>query len=69
MVDGNYVASVRKKLRLSQGAAAKLFGGGVNAFSRYETGAGVPPVSLVLLLHLLDKHPELLDEIRVGRQI
>jgi HTH-type transcriptional regulator/antitoxin MqsA len=64
LVDAEYVATVRKKLKLDQREAANLFGGGVNAFSRYETGKAVPPVALVKLLKILDGHPELLEEIR-----
>ena len=30
--------------------AAAIFGGGVNAFSRYETGKTRPPLALVKLL-------------------
>jgi HTH-type transcriptional regulator/antitoxin MqsA len=37
-VDPGYIATVRKKLDLDQRQAAELFGGGVNAFSRYENG-------------------------------
>jgi HTH-type transcriptional regulator/antitoxin MqsA len=59
-----YVASVRKKLGLDQREAAALFGGGVNAFSRYETGKIKPPRSLLKLFALLDRHPELIDEIK-----
>lgn len=40
--------------------------GGVNAFSRYETGKTRPPLALVKLLKLLDRHPELLDEVRAA---
>ena len=47
-----------------QRQAADIFGGGVNAFSRYETGRTKPPLALVKLLRVLEKHPELLDEIR-----
>ena len=36
MVDPDFIASVRKKLELDQREAAEIFGGGVNAFSRYE---------------------------------
>jgi HTH-type transcriptional regulator/antitoxin MqsA len=64
LVDAVYVAAVRKKLNLDQREAANLFGGGVNAFSRYETGKAVPPVALVKLLKILDGHPELLEEVR-----
>jgi HTH-type transcriptional regulator/antitoxin MqsA len=59
-----FIRSVRKKLDLDQRQAGAIFGGGVNAFSRYETGKAEPPVSLVKLLALLDRHPELLAEIR-----
>jgi hypothetical protein len=38
IVDPAFIASVRKKLRLDQQQAAEIFGGGVNAFSRYENG-------------------------------
>ena len=63
-VDPGFIAAVRKKLALDQREAAELFGGGVNAFSRYETGKTRPPLALVKLLKVLDRHPELLGEIR-----
>lgn len=64
LVDPAYIRDVRKKLALGQREAGEIFGGGVNAFSRYETGKAEPPVSLVKLLALLDRHPELLAEVR-----
>ena len=63
-VDPKFIVSVRKKLNLDQKEAAELFGGGVNAFSRYETGKTKPPLSLVKLLKILDSHPELLESVR-----
>jgi HTH-type transcriptional regulator/antitoxin MqsA len=63
-VDPAFIASVRKKLALDQREAAEIFGGGVNAFSRYENGKTRPPQSLVKLLQVLDRHPDLLAEIR-----
>lgn len=63
-VDPNYIAQVRKKLDLDQGQAAEIFGGGVNAFSRYENGRTKPSLALVKLLKLLERHPELLNEVR-----
>ena len=63
-VDPSFITSVRKKLALDQGEAAEIFGGGVNAFSRYETGKTKPSLALVKLLKLLDRHPKLLNEIR-----
>ena len=41
-VDPSYIASVRKKLDLDQREAAEIFGGGINAFSRYEAGKTRP---------------------------
>lgn len=55
--------AIRKKLGLKQAEAGRLFGGGVSAFSEYERGKTQPHKSTVLLLKLLDKHPELLKEI------
>lgn len=63
-VDPQFIARVRKNLALDQREAAALFGGGANAFSRYENGKTRPPLALVQLFHLLDRHPDLLDEIR-----
>jgi HTH-type transcriptional regulator / antitoxin MqsA len=66
IVDPNFIASVRKKLALDQREAAEIFGGGINAFSRYETGKTRPPLALVKLFKVLDRHPDLLDEIRTA---
>lgn len=65
-VDPGFIASVRKKLALDQREAAEIFGGGVNAFSRYENGKTKPPLALVKLLKLLDRHPELFEEVRTA---
>lgn len=64
IVDPAFIVQVRKKLDLGQREAAELFGGGVNAFSRYENGKTRPPLALVKLFKLLDRHPELLQELR-----
>lgn len=66
IVDPSFIVSVRKKLALDQREAAEIFGGGVNAFSRYENGKTKPPLALVKLLRVLDRHPELLGEVRAG---
>lgn len=63
-VDPAFIVKVRKKLALDQREAAEIFGGGINAFSRYENGKTRPPLALVKLLKVLDRHPELLNEIR-----
>ena len=66
VVDPGFIAKVRKKLELDQRTAAEIFGGGINAFSRYENGRTRPPLSLVKLLKLLDRHPDLLNEVRMS---
>ena len=57
------IRRIRRKLGLSQIAAARLTGGGHNAFSRYERGAATPLPAVVNLFRLLDRHPELLKEL------
>jgi HTH-type transcriptional regulator/antitoxin MqsA len=64
IVDPEFISSVRRKLALDQREAAEIFGGGVNAFSRYENGKTKPPLALVKLLKVLERHPDLLSEIR-----
>ncbi|HEY0684251.1 MAG TPA: type II toxin-antitoxin system MqsA family antitoxin [Steroidobacter sp.] len=66
IVDPSFIANVRKKLALDQREAAEIFGGGINAFSRYENGKTKPPLALIKLLKVLDRHPELLDEVRAA---
>jgi len=55
--------ATRKKLKLTQAEAGRLFGGGSTGFSEYERGKTQPPKSTVLLLRLLDRHPDLLQEL------
>jgi len=57
------IRRIRRKLGLSQTAAARLTGGGHNAFSRYERGEAAPLPAVMNLFKLLDKHPELLKDL------
>lgn len=66
IVDPEFIVSIRKKLALDQREAAEIFGGGVNAFSRYENGKTKPPLALVKLLKVLERHPDLLAEVRTA---
>ena len=61
------LARIRKKLKLTQQQAAAISGGGKNAFSRYERGQAKPVYAVINLFRLLDKHPELLDELEISR--
>jgi HTH-type transcriptional regulator / antitoxin MqsA len=60
---GQEFRRIRQKLGLSQAAAARLTGGGHNAFSRYERGEAAPMAAVVNLFRLLDRHPELLKDL------
>lgn len=64
LFDPAFVLSVRKKLGLDQRQAGELFGGGANAFSRYELGKAKPPQALVQLFKLLNNDPSRLNELR-----
>jgi HTH-type transcriptional regulator/antitoxin MqsA len=55
---------IRKRLGLTQKQASDLTGGGHNAFSRYERGEARPMPAVTNLFRVLDKHPELLRELR-----
>ena len=66
IVDPSFITNVRKKLDLDQREAAEIFGGGINAFSRYENGKTKPSLALVKLFKLLDRHPDLLNEVRTA---
>lgn len=58
------IQEIRKKLKLKQKEASLLFGGGVNAFNRYESGVNPVSKPLSLLLSILKKHPDQLSEIK-----
>ena len=66
IVDPGFIVNVRKKLDLGQREAAEIFGGGINAFSRYENGKTRPSLALVKLLKVLERHPDLLNEVRTA---
>jgi len=63
LLTSDEIRRIRTKLELSQAEAGEIFGGGVNAFSRYERGETMQPRALDQLLRLLDKHPKQLKEL------
>lgn len=66
LLTSDEIRQVRTRLRLTQGQAAKLVGGGVNAFSRYERGETMQSRATDKLLRLLDKNPRLLKEVEAA---
>ncbi len=63
LLTADEIRRIRTKLELSQAEAGEHFGGGVNAFSRYERGETMQLRALDQLLRLLDKHPKQLKEL------
>jgi len=60
---GSDIRRIRKSLKLTQAKLAANLGLGKLALSRYEQGKTQPSVPLVKLLRLIEKHPNLLDEL------
>ncbi len=58
------IRRIRKSLKLTQAKLAENFGLGPLALSRYERGKTPPPVLLVKILQLLEKYPNLFEELR-----
>jgi HTH-type transcriptional regulator / antitoxin MqsA len=58
------IRRLRAKLRLSQREAGALFKVGENAFDKYERGLVEPSGPTIQLMGLLDRHPELVAELR-----
>jgi HTH-type transcriptional regulator / antitoxin MqsA len=58
------IRRVRKKLKLSQREAGGLLKVGENAFDKYERGLIEPSGPTSQLLRLLDRHPELIEDLR-----
>lgn len=58
------IRRVRTKLKLSQRDAGALLKVGENAFDKYERGLTSPSGPTVQLLKLLDRHPEMADELK-----
>jgi HTH-type transcriptional regulator/antitoxin MqsA len=57
------IRRIRRKLKLTQAQLATSFGVSKVAFSRYERGETRPPAPLLKLLKLIDRHPDLLEEV------
>jgi HTH-type transcriptional regulator/antitoxin MqsA len=58
------IRRVRTKLKLSQREAGTLLKVGENAFDKYERGLVEPSGPTSQLIKILDRHPEIADELR-----
>ena len=57
------VRRIRESLGLNQEQAASLFGGGRNAFSKYENGAVTQAASMDRLLRVAERHPHIVRDL------
>lgn len=64
LLTGREILALRKFLGLSQKEALEVFGGGANAFSKYERGEVTQSVAMDRLLRLVARYPLLLDDLR-----
>jgi HTH-type transcriptional regulator / antitoxin MqsA len=64
LLTGDEIRAIREKLCLSQGDAAELFGGGANAFSKYERGDVLQSKAMDRLLRLVARYPFLIGSLR-----
>jgi putative zinc finger/helix-turn-helix YgiT family protein len=53
LLTGDQIQNIRKKLSLTQKEAALLFGGGVNAFNKYESGEVLQSYAMDRLIRLV----------------
>ena len=60
--------AIRKRLSLTQAQAARLMGGGDNAFSKYERGEITQSAAMNSAPLLLDAFPDGLEVLRVRDQ-
>lgn len=64
LLSGDEIKATREFLHLSQSEAAELFGGGANAFSKYERGDVLQSKPMDRLLRLTARFPFLLNALR-----
>lgn len=63
LLTGIEIRAYRKRCRLTQQQAAQIFGGGANAFSKYERGDVIQSVAMDRLIRACVRHPEVLEEL------
>lgn len=62
------VRRIRRKVKLTQVQAQDIFGGGVNAFSKYERAEVTQPRATDILLRLIDKKEVSVEQLQQLRK-
>ena len=62
------VKRIRRKVKLTQVQAQDIFGGGVNAFSKYERAEVTQPRATDILLRLIDKKEVSVEQLQQLRK-
>ena len=60
---GEDIKLIRKKFNLTQAGAAEIFGGGANAFSKYENGDVIQSAAMDRLLRITNRIPGVFEEL------
>jgi len=64
LLAGTEIKALRERLGITQQQASSIFGGGKNAFSKYERGVVLQSEAMDNLLRLVDRYPGLLEDLR-----
>lgn len=63
LLSGDEIKAIRARIGITQQEAAICFGGGQNAFSKYERGIVVQSESMDRLVRLIDRYPFMLADL------
>lgn len=64
LLNAHEIRRIRTKIGLTQREAGAIFGGGPNAFQKYEQGTVTVSKPMSNLLRILEKHPEEVEELK-----
>ena len=64
LLNAQEIKRIRMKIGLTQREAGAIFGGGPNAFQKYEQGTVTVSKPMSNLLRILEKHPEEVEELK-----
>jgi len=64
LLSGQEITAIREKLAITQGEAASIFGGGSNAFTKYENDDVMQSVAMDKLIRLAYESPDVFSRLR-----